>query len=535
MNKYALIALSASGGMVSGLAWTSWCSGLVLLFSFVPFLWIENYFCENPGEYSSASLFFYLFPGFAIFNIITLAWIRVASIPAVIFIVTGLSFLMSFILWLAHLIRVKTGRLVGSLALISFWLAFEYLSLNTTYLSPWINLGNGLAKDILFIQWYDATGVAGGSLWILCSNLLLMLLIEDIAAGRKKSKLLPGIWILVIIIPSAVSLIRFKTIEVTGNSKTEVVIIQPNSDPYTEKFTVPFEIQLNDALRLAEQNITEETDWVISPETTVDDPVSEEYVGENKYVMMVRQFAKKHPGTCIVIGMVSSVKDSTMSFGLAANADTADHVLKYYNSAFRIDTGARPDIYHKSKLVAGIEMQLFSGLQQLLDRMLPGFGNNNRGYDTQEERICFEHQDNKLKIAPVICYESVFGNYVTDYVRNGAEVLFIITNDGWWKNTDGYRQHLSYASLRAIETRRQVARSANTGISCIIDIRGRRTIESEWWTEAVIRGDLYPENRITVYVKYGDYIMLIASFVSIFILTVVFIIIPVRRKLTIAK
>jgi len=71
-----------------------------------------------------------------------------------------------------------------------------------------------------------------------------------------------------------------------------------------------------------------------------------------------------------------------------------------------------------------------------------------------------------MKIAPIICYESVFGEFVTDYVKKGAQALFIITNDGWWKNTNGYKQHLYFASLRAIETRRQVVRAANTGVSC---------------------------------------------------------------------
>ena len=115
---------------------------------------------------------------------------------------------------------------------------------------------------------------------------------------------------------------------------------------------------------------------------------------------------------------------------------------------------------------------------KFISKLLPSFGGTKWGYGVQKERSCFEHPADSLKIAPVICYESVFGNYVADYVRNGAEAIFIITNDGWWKNTNGYMQHLSYASLRAIETRRPVARAANTGISCIIDIRGKRIKES---------------------------------------------------------
>ena len=74
---------------------------------------------------------------------------------------------MAFTLWLAHIVRLRAGNLPGFISLITFWLGYEYISLNINIISPWLNLGNGLSKDILFIQWYEVTGTAGGSLWIL--------------------------------------------------------------------------------------------------------------------------------------------------------------------------------------------------------------------------------------------------------------------------------------------------------------------------------------------------------------------------------
>jgi apolipoprotein N-acyltransferase len=119
---------------------------------------------------------------------------------------------------------------------------------------------------------------------------------------------------------------------------------------------------------------------------------------------------------------------------------------------------------------------------------------------------------------------------VTDYVKKGAEAIFIITNDGWWKNTNGYKQHLYYASLRAIETRRPVVRAANTGVSSLIDIRGNRTYETGWWTRAIIKGEIYPETRITTYVKYGDSLLVGSLFISGIIIFIVFIAFPIRKK-----
>jgi apolipoprotein N-acyltransferase len=210
----------------------------------------------------------------------------------------------------------------------------------------------------------------------------------------------------------------------------------------------------------------------------------------------------------------------------AKKTDASGFYYDHFNSAFKIDTGKTIGLYYKSKLVPGIEMQFSNGPGRFISKILPNLGGTKWGYGIQEERICFEHTTLLYKVAPIICYESVFGKYVTDYIKNGAEALFIITNDGWWKNTIGYKQHLSYASLRAIETRRPVARAANTGISCIINIRGNRTEETEWWTQAVIKGEIYPETRMTPYVKYGDYLMRISLLISVFILLFIFIAIP---------
>lgn len=86
-----------------------------------------------------------------------------------------------------------------------------------------------------------------------------------------------------------------------------------------------------------------------------------------------------------------------------------------------------------------------------------------------------------VKVAPVICYESIYGDYVSDYVGDGAQWLAVVTNDAWWRNTAGHKQHFSYAKLRAIEQRKWVARAANTGISGFINPLGESVMESVWY------------------------------------------------------
>ena len=128
-------------------------------------------------------------------------------------------------------------------------------------------------------------------------------------------------------------------------------------------------------------------------------------------------------------------------------------------------------LYHKAKLVPGVET--LPSFLNFMGKWFEDFGGISGTLGRDSERKVFVPWDNHFKAAPIICYESIFGDYITEYVRKGANILTIITNDGWWGNTPGYKQHMNYARLRAIETRKWVARSANTGISCFIDPVGK--------------------------------------------------------------
>jgi apolipoprotein N-acyltransferase len=521
MNRYTLMLLSLAGGAMCSLAWSSWCSGLILLIALVPFLIIEEWLFESKGKYTRNAIFLFSLPGMILFSMITMGWMRSASLTGAIFVIIGLAMLMSSTLWLAHIVRVRWGNLAGIIAFAAFWLTYEFISLNVNIVSPWMNLGNGLSKDLHFIQWYDITGTAGGSLWILCSNLLLTVFIVSRAGEEKRSWIYLVIWFLIILGPSIASFTKYNSIHNSGRKAEEAVIIQPNVDPFTEKFVIPFDQQLKRVVEMAKSATTENTAWIITPETTVDDPVDLDSINDNRYIKQLRQLTGRTPDASIVAGLVSRkmyhgfTEPPTIS---ARRTGIAGEFSDHFNSAFRIDSGTNVEYYHKSKLVPGIEMQFANGPGRLISRILPYLGGTRWGYGIQQQRTCLHKSSSGMAIAPIICYESVFGRYVTGYVRNGAEALFIITNDGWWKNTYGYKQHLWYASLRAIETRRPVVRAANTGVSCIIDIRGRRTRETGWYTTTSVRGEIVPETRITPYVRYGDVILNIAAGLSAVIL-----------------
>ena len=139
----------------------------------------------------------------------------------------------------------------------------------------------------------------------------------------------------------------------------------------------------------------------------------------------------------------------------------------------------------------------------------------------QEEITLLNVEDiegQQIPIGSAVCYESVYGEYYTDYIRKGAQAMTIITNDAWWGDTPGYRQHLSYASLRAIETRRAIARCANTGISAIILPSGKITQPTPWWEPAAINSQIPLRNDITFFVSHGDITGRLCTFLFILLL-----------------
>jgi apolipoprotein N-acyltransferase len=179
-----------------------------------------------------------------------------------------------------------------------------------------------------------------------------------------------------------------------------------------------------------------------------------------------------------------------------------------------------PVYYNKSKLVPGVE-----SLPSFLRFMAPifeQFGGSTGGYGTSDTAVVFKDNATQLFTAPIICYESIYGEYVTNYVKSGATMLAIMTNDGWWGNTPGHKQHLSYAKLRAIETRRWVARSANTGISAFINPRGEIVQELGWDKMGALKMNISTNNELSFYVLYGDFIFKIAAIIAALFVVVYF-------------
>lgn len=518
LKRYQRLLLSVFSGVLISLPWLHMGLGYFLLFAFVPLLFVEDYIYENRAKYSSMKLFNLSYLGIFTFNVLAQWWISYATLFGAIAAMFINAFFTTIIFWLAHRVRRGLGTRYGYISLVVFWLAFEYIHLNWELSWPWIMLGHGLAGNIHIVQWYEFTGALGGTFWILVSNILIFNVLKLFITKRKY--IIESLRTLsFIVIPIVISLILFYSYIEKENPRN-IVVAQPNIDPYHDKFGgVSPKAQLDKLLELIAQKADENTDFIVGPETALVRNLWEEDLQETPEYNDIKEFLKSYPNAKFVVGLSSlrRYKDGEEIPASARKFSDADKYYDSYNTAMQVDSTDEIQLYHKSQLVIGVEKIPFPSI---FGSLALDLGGTVGSLGIQKERTVFVSDNDTVGVAPVICYESVYGEFVGDYVKNGADLIFVITNDGWWEDTPGYRHHLSYSSLRAIETRRSIARSANTGISCFINQRGEILQATNWWTPDVIKGTINANSEMTFYTQNGDYIGRIASFLAAMILIV---------------
>ena len=521
MGRNHRLLLSLIAGVLLSLPWLG-LPGWILFIAWLPLLAIDKFFVETKENYGSVSFWGHAFITVFIWNLLTTWWIMHATfVGAAMAIITN-SFLMSLVWWLAHAARRKFMSDLGYIAFAAFWISFEFIHFHWDIEWPWLQLGNGFANNIKTIQWYEFTGVFGGTLWVLVINILLFRFLEQItnsSQGREAAISLTAL-LLFIIVPVSVSQLMYNTYIEKQQPKI-VTIVQPNVDPYSEQYDMQAEIRKKDHfLQLAAKVSDENTDFIIGPETVFENPDywNEDKLKENGFVVELRDFIHRYNQAELLFG-VSSYKIYADQSEATVTSRTSDKGTVYdrFNTAIFLSRNNREQIYHKSKLVAGIEKMPFMQYLGFISDIVIDIGGTTGSLGRQKDASVFISADG-TKVAPVICYESVFGEYVTHYVQQGAQLIFIITNDGWWENTPGYKQHMSFARLRAIETRRSIGRAANTGISCFINQRGDVIQETAWFVDTAISGEINTNDKLTFYVKYGDYIARASLFLSVMLL-----------------
>jgi apolipoprotein N-acyltransferase len=520
VKTYQLYLLALLSGLLLTFAWFPHGFVPLIFIGFVPLLILERQVFVAPGKYPVLTLFACSYLAFFTWNILTTWWVKNASFGGAALAILCNALLMSAVFLIVHKVKRRIGEKWGYVIFCSFWFAWEYFHLYWDLSWPWLTLGNVFADTPGWIQWYEYTGVFGGGLWILVVNCIIAscFVRTDSSLKFQLSKKKGMVLISCLILPVGLSFFVKYSCQPRCEKMQyyDVVIVQPNIDPYNEKFSSSSTGQLNKMLALAAGKVDSNTAYLVFPETALPEEAWEHEFDKNECIQLLNGFLKHYPNLNIITG-ASTAKlyaPNEKRSSTARKFTESEGYYDSYNTALQLDKTGTIQVYHKSKLVPGVEKLPFPFIFKYLGDAAIDLGGTAGSLGMQEERGVLVSPDQQLKAAPVICYESIYGEYVGEYINNGANFIAIITNDGWWGDTPGYKQHLKYGALRAIETRCWIARSANTGISCFINPEGEIEQATDWWVPAVIKGKIAMREQLTFYTRYGDYIARAAMYLS---------------------
>ena len=503
--------------------------GFLSLVALVPLLCAER-IATMVGK---KRFFWWYFAAFLAFNLATTWWVCKATVGGGLFASFYSALFMSAIFAVFRVARKRFSGIVPYIFLAASWIAWERFNLTHAQLSwPWLILGNAFGRSVSLVQWYEITGALGGSLWVWLSNIAVFSLLVSLSDGRwwrwnTKARVAAIVsTVLVTLGPAIASEIRFATYEERSDAGTlDVVLAQSNFDPWHKLHYTPQSEQNAQVVGLFEKHLhsRENSDsllLMLIPESFSSDI----WLNDPEAAPTWRSFS----------AMVASQGNANLIFGASTHeafrrASAPSPLARQmkdgtwyqsYNTAFITDGVTYSDHRNKCKLVVGAESTPYPKIFAPIDDMLGGL--MGRCVPDRQAR-CFEirgrgEDDRRLRTGVAICYESIYPELCKQYVDDGAQMLSVITNDGWWGDTPGYRQHFSYSRLRAIELRRDVARCANTGISGFINQRGDVVNQSGWWVPDVLESKVNLSSKKTFFATYGDIVGRVCTFVCLMLL-----------------
>jgi apolipoprotein N-acyltransferase len=518
------ILLSIFSGLLLWIAWPpSQYTTFLLFIGFVPILLAMENIIQSNAPKKGKKIFGTVFLGFLVWNVLSVYWVYnalkmvgdVVAIPITLIPYSLGPLLMATACWLYYRARLITNRGWSLFAFACFWVGYEYLNQCWDLNFPWMTIGNGFSMVPQWVQWYEYTGVYGGTVWVLVLNILLFLIYIGLKEEQNKKlrlRLISAL-VVVLIVPLSWSLFKYYTYQEQSNP-SNIVIAQPNIDPYAKVTSIPVAEQIDILTKLSDSIGQTNTEFFIWPETAIPDAINEDNIRQNASFLQAQQFLSKYKNGNIITGAETVKLYNTRATKTASPLPQGNQFYDEFNAAVNIENSAQVQFYHKSKFVPGAESMPFGSALSFLKPVFEHLGGATGNYGSQEEPGVFYSQSG-IGVTPVICFETIWGGWIAESVHKGGQFITIITNDGWWENTSGKDQHFDYAKLRAIETRRWVCRSANTGISAFINQRGDVIQQTKWWVKTTIKQDINLNSDLTFYVLHGDYLAKAASLLAV--------------------
>ncbi len=476
------IVLALSTGIIIALSLPPFKTGFLAFGALIPFfLLLEDNSLGQAFRWGYAV-------GLSI-DIFCLYWIGWVTVPGMLgaFLILPLYTALYAVI---HVLLIRTFHANAYLLLPFVWTTIEYLQSLGETAFPWVYLGYTQSYYQSLIQYVDITSVYGVSFWIVLINVLIY-------AGYKRFQhplTIAAITLFVFLIPLVHGIVKLN--HRTPPSETITVgLIQGNIDPFEKWNRQREEIHFAIYDSLTQEAFKQDPDLMIWPETAT-----------SSYLRYDYNFIKR----------IRSWVDST-DVPLIAGSVDFEHLesgYEYYNAALLFEPDEYEIQHYRKNMLVPFSERVpykhyfpFNVLKNLLYDMKLGIGDYARGgnYSLLRSPV----YGDSISVAVPICYESVFPDYVSNQVQQGANLIAIITNDAWFGRTSAPYQHAQIAVFRAIENRKSIARAANTGISCFIDPYGFVSDSTPIFTTTQIVQEIGLYQGQTFYSRYGNVFALI--------------------------
>ena len=408
----------------------------------------------------------------------SLYWISWITGPGVFAAILYMTLFRALVVWaLAACIKRFGPTAVWAAPFI--WVGFEYFNSLGDLGFPWAVLALSQSAYLPLIQYADVTGIFGVSFWIVLVNLIVFQL------WRQSDAKTWAALALIVVAPLAHGWLTLSNAR-AGDRTLTVGIAQPNLDPRAKEYR-PFDYHFTILKEQTIEAVSQGADLMVWPETAV--PA---YLG-----LQANQHYRDR-----IQHLVDSL-DVAVYTG-ANHLDEYEGRQRSFNSSFLL----KPDSedlprYDKMRLVPFGERSPFPDLLPWLRNIqFSGGGYIAANWDSGEQFTVFDVGETRF--GSMICFDSVFPQQAFELVRGGAQFLVVITNDGYFGKTSGPYQHAQLSVFRAIENRRSVVRSANTGVSTFVDPYGRMSGTTAIFHEAVLTSSVALSASTTFYTRYGN-------------------------------
>lgn len=398
---------------------------------------------------------------------------------------------------------VRRGEERGISPLVSFpllWVGFEYIRGFLLTGFPWAALGYSQYRMLPLIQSADLFGVYGISFLIALSNIVIYRIIRGAVVKDTIRYPVKSVLLLVVLLAASLAYGWRQLNAADEGRPLKVALIQGNINQDIKWNPAFQETTVSIYERLSKQACTSGADLVVWPESAA--PF----------------FFQDEPAYAERIKGVARATRSCVIFGSPA-FERSENRMHYLNSAFLLSpTGETLGRSDKIHLVPFGEYVPMANFLPFVNKIVAGIGDFSPGANITALNT------GKGEVGILVCFEGIFPELARGYVRAGSQLLVNITNDAWFGRSSAPYQHLSMTVFRAVENRVPLVRAANTGISAIIDAKGRITGQTELFTETFLNGEvrLAPGKPGSFYTRYGDLFAWFCTFATAVIAFIAF-------------